>query len=168
MTQQRAEWVKDVPAEAIFADGGVLTISIRRAKKRGWMVWDASDVDNPTAFCSTLAEVNDEVQERLLALGRLNNGELPFRPQQPQLMAPTQYQQPMPPRTTVYPPQSQPPPQPQQEQMPSFLEEKPPKEPNLVDKIGSVMHRNARAGTVNAAYLFMAGVMAWQFWPFGA
>jgi len=161
--QTRAEWVKDVPAEAAFGGGDLLTISIRRAKKRGWMVWDAADAENPTAFCSTLADVNDEVQERLAALGRLNN-ELPFRPQQQYLPAPQPMQAP-PPRTQVYAPQTQPPPMP--EQMPSFMEEKPPKEPALVDKIAGVMGRNGRGATVQAAYLFMAGAAVWQVWPFG-
>jgi hypothetical protein len=159
MTQQRAEWAKDVPAEAAFASADLLTISIRRAKKRGWMVWDAADAENPTAFCSTLADVNDEVQERLAALGRLNN-ELPFRPQQQQYLPAPQPMQAPPPRTQVYAPQTQPPPMPQ-EPLPSFMEPKP-EEPQLRDKIASVMRNSGRGTTVQAAYLFMAGTVAWQ------
>jgi hypothetical protein len=166
MEQQRAEWAAGVQAERVFpGDLAPLTITIRRAKIKGWMVWNASDPDNVSGYCSTFAEAWEMAQEMAIEHGR-PYGELPFRPQQQYLPAPQPMQAP-PPRTQVYAPQTQPPPVPQ-EPMPSFMEPKAPQEPALVDKIASVMGRNGRGATVQAAYLFMAGAAAWQLWPFGA
>lgn len=166
--QQGAEWAQNLPASVLGSDGS-LTLTIKPGLVSGWMVWSGANRE-PDGYFSSQPEAWEYCTRLAVEAGRPRN-EMPFRPLQPQQLMPPpqmQYQQPAPPpRATIYPAHTQSPPVPP-EPMPSFMDEKPPTEPALKDKIASVM-RAGRNGTVNGAYLFMAGVAVWQLLrPFGA
>jgi hypothetical protein len=141
-----------------ISENAQITLTICKAKGRGWLMWDAGDSGQVSAACTTLAEVNDEVQALLLRLGRDNGNELPFRPQQQQLA----YQ----PERSVQPQSYQMPQGHPAEPFPSVVERE--RTNGLAEQIAKVRAGNARVATVQVAYICMAAAALWQIWPFGA